>query len=344
MSSNENLKWYSKTKELCFAPELKVPDSAFLSLFAPHCVARNANFFKKDERKGGVAAANRTPSEEEIWKRQIDFLQLVGKVVNEHELIETTIKIRSCELSCEIIENNLSVKADKEFARKNASYKKSAYLNLYLVSNELSAEEIFAQITNLYADVLGKIYFGYDAEAETQLKALKVETMMRAPELQIDENSGKIMQMAQCVAALLFLDAEPDKYTDAYCNMRHALFGLPIPNSAATLSIPTIESVTLKTEQYIRMCRRVLASNPEYADLEMIHSHLMSIRKKSNGLLDGEFGFLAQELKNAVNRLGNETFREIVECGGFPGTLEQQKLSQELSRLLVLCDGLLNSN
>ena len=91
MSSNENLKWYGKTKELCFESNLKIPDSAFLSLFAPHCVARNANFFKKDERKGGVVAADKTPTKEEIWKRQNDFLDEVKKAVEEREISESSI-------------------------------------------------------------------------------------------------------------------------------------------------------------------------------------------------------------------------------------------------------------
>ncbi len=344
MSSPDKSYWYSETKKLCFDEKLKIPDAAFLFLFAPHCIAANANYGKDDsERTGGVVASGRKLSKEEIQKRQSELLTSVKNTVTKCVPDEETIKSKCLKLLDETFKENLKIEADQTFAKKNMSYKKTAYLNLYLGATDCSPEEIFNDIANLYKEVFDKIYSGYEDEATLRLKALKSQCERMVPEFEINDAFSTSKQMAQCTAALLFLDADPEKYSAEYCNIRNTLFGIPEPDSASTISLPTIEAMQIKTEHYIRMCMSLLVNNPSLEDLEMVYSHLDYVKRRLGGYLDGDFITLVVQLKDVGSWLGKETFKKMQEAG-YPPPEKLYVREQKIRDLLKKCEILLSVN
>lgn len=346
MSSPDKSKWYSEVQDLCFEASIKIPDWAFLFLFAPHCLAANSNLGKKgEERTGGAANKDERPTEKEIQKKQKELLLSLKNSISEYapSIMSESIKSKTTEFSDKILDKNLTIKADKNFAKKNTSYKKDAYLNFYLGTNDYSPKEIFENIIDYYKEVFDKIYSGYDDEAAQRLKALKKKCKDKGVDFElinIDADSSQSKQMSQCTAALMLLAAAPDKFNVEYRNIRNELLGLWESESTGTVFISTVESITIKGEDYIRMSSHLLENNPEFRDLEMIYSQIKTASGKKREALNGDLLNMANKLKVAAADFGNKLIGEILNGGGFPGTPQQQEQYGKLQLLLKSCEAL----
>ncbi len=330
--SSTEKKWYIKTKEACFPDDIFISDVAFLMLFAPHCIACNSNYGKSNnlERKSGAPAIDKKPTPKDIWARQYDLLKKCSDSFVNLKLYENTIKTRTTELADEIVKKNIA-NSDLNFANKNTSYKKHNYLHLYFHAVDCTQQDVFEKIIKLYAHIFSTIYENDLSAMSKTLATLAERAKERIPNYEVDASLPLCVQMAKYTAALLLLEACENEFDEQFFALKNSLLGVDMPQSASTKSIPTIESVTLKTDQYLKMCYAFLRFNPDYSDLYMVIQQLVYVRKKSNGLLDGEFGILSQELEKAIIAHGEKAHKSITQ---WPGTPEQRQAVIDAEKLL----------
>lgn len=331
MGTNENKKWYAETLNICFDPRENVSEAAFLKVFAAAmCIPCSANYGKTlNDRKSGAAVSGNRRSPADVWSEQKKVLEAFKDYVSRWEPGQESLKQRLNDLGDNLIHEKLKREAD--YAKKNSNYKPQNYLSLYLNATESSPNAVFQQVGELYGSVLAKVFEGREPLLEKQLPQLRERLQSKAPRCNLPIASSDSAQMGWYVSALLLLDSAETQTSPEKHDLLYNLLGIAPPEPGATLSVLSVEHITLKAGQFNALCAAALRAELELRELHVIHQVLAGIRKKVDGHLDTQTRSLVQMYMDAVRAFGERKSTAI--CNNWLYATKEEnevKLAREL--------------
>lgn len=335
MGNNRTVeKWYGAALGACFPSEDKVSDATFLKIFAAvMCIPCNSNYNTPEkQRRAGAAALGAQRTQELVEADQLVLLERYWETVETWEPASDTVKLRMEDLADLLIGTHL--RQDSGYAKKNSNYKPANYLSLFLAAPQSVARQRLCRVTELYGRVLQKICMGEPEallrRADALRQCLKEQWPGEAllPPADADETGWYLW-------ALLALGAREAKLPNDSQSSLWTLLGMAAPESNATLSVLSLDTVPLKAERFYLFCAAALRAELELTELQEIFQTLAWIRKKVDEQLDLETRQLVEQFIRAVKAFGDRKIAAVKE-----DWLGSQKETTELAlarQLVIEC-------
>lgn len=288
--------WYSQSLMCCF-PDESVTDVSFLRVFASmSCAPCNNNYGKKKEdRRRGAANADSHRQQEEIQKDQGKLLEQFSGFLDDWSSTKETAKDRMSDLASELVNKFLDM--ERGYTQKNSNYKPGDYRSFYCSNSQADAAVNFDRMCGYYAKALEAILGHGATDPEKRYRELKQLLSQELPQYESEETGNTIRDMGKCLAIALMCAAGEEGHE---CACR--ILGIELPEREATLSIFSLEKVTLKTSQFNRICAAALRADMELDELHSVREILELIWKLTDGNPDSETKMLIESLGAAAQK------------------------------------------
>ena len=318
-------KWYSGAIDLCFDPAENVKESAFLRIFAaPMCAPCNSNFGKaKAERKPSTVSKSMRRQGEEIYRDQQILLGEFEAYLKNGLPEGDNVKQRVDALAYGLVMNLLG--SEDEYLKKNQNYKPKSYLSIFLSGQEAESRNLFYRVAEFYADALSLV-FGSDESLETRSGLLQRQLEGIAPGFYIPERykySGS-RRLGYSLCAWLILSAAQSNISGDDCDRLYRLLGLTPPEAGGTLSVLSVENITMKAVDFGLICTAALRSPLELDEIEAVFRTLKWVRSKVDGHLDAESRVLVEQFIGSISDFYQRKTKEMMsDIGSFDQLVAQ---------------------